>query len=97
LESLSSFYSRFNNDPRVKICIDTCHVFQTGYDPLQYITLWNVLHPNSIKLIHLNDSVKPCGSCIDRHAPIGHGHIGKGKLLSVISWSQKYNIPMVIE
>lgn len=97
IESFSSFYSRFNNDLRFGICIDTCHVFATGYDPFEYIQRWNILHPNSIKLIHFNDSMKTCGACVDRHAPAGKGYIGLEKLTMVASWANQYNIPMVIE
>ena len=96
-DSFSSFYSRFNNDERLQICIDTCHVFASGHDPLNYIQKWNLLYPNSIKLIHYNDSMKPCGSCVDRHAAMGTGYIGYDKLLAVASFANIHKIPMVIE
>jgi deoxyribonuclease-4 len=97
IEAFSSFYLRFNGDPRFGICIDTCHVFASGYDPLDYLLRWHESHHGSIKLVHFNDSMKTCGACVDKHAPIGQGHIGYARLLEVAKWTNEKKIPMVIE
>jgi deoxyribonuclease-4 len=69
------FVTRF--DRRVCICIDTCHVFASGYeDPLIYIQYIHKKDPDRIKLIHFNDSKGECCSCVDRHEMIGDGKIG---------------------
>lgn len=96
-EDFSLFYKRFKNDPRFKVCIDTCHVFATGYDPYEYITKFNDEHPNSIKLIHFNDSLKPCNCHVDRHAAIGTGYIDLKSLIKVSEWCLENKIPMVTE
>lgn len=100
IDQLSNFYNRFSNDDKkiFKICIDTCHVFASDHDPLQYLEDWTNLHGiNSIKLIHLNDSKKPKGSRVDRHAYIGNGFIGLDQMNQIIEWAIKNNVPMVIE
>jgi deoxyribonuclease-4 len=100
IDSLIDFYQRFTADEQkvFKICIDTCHVFATGYDPDVYLQQWiDRVSPQSVHLIHFNDSKEACGSRKDRHAGPGTGHVGSQKLSNVISIAEKYNIPMVIE
>lgn len=100
IEVLSAFYNRFSNDDKkkLKICIDTCHVYACGYDPLQYLQQWEQLHGrDSISVVHYNDSECPCGAMKDRHAPIGKGHIGREKLERVLDWCIERNIPLIIE
>lgn len=97
IEEFSQFYQRFNGDSRVKVCIDTCHVFASGYNPLKYIKRWNELHPSSIQLVHFNDSKEKKGSRKDRHALCGKGYIGINKMSKVADFCNENNIPMVIE
>ena len=99
LEDFSNFYNRFDEKQKqkVKICIDTCHVFASGYDPLDYLEKWNELQPDSIVLVHYNDSKCKCGSKKDRHAPAGEGYIGLEKLNSITEWCDKLDIPMIRE
>ena len=101
IEDMSDFYDRFNDDDRrvFKICIDTCHVFSAGYDPLFFVTKWNRLHPNSIRLVHFNDSQTEKGSKVDRHAYFlnGNGHIGTDKLMEVAKWCCYHDVDMVTE
>lgn len=65
----------------VGCCVDTCHVFTSGYgiedlaDRVAHDIGWEHVH-----LIHLNDSESCCGDCVDRHAAIGHGKIGAAGL-----------------
>ena len=82
------------NDPRLRVCIDTCHVFAAGEDPHTYVTAT----PTALtKLLHFNDSATPCGSCLDRHAFIGEGHIGVATLTKIAEFATGHSIPMVIE
>jgi deoxyribonuclease-4 len=85
------------NDPRLRICIDTCHVFAAGEQPLTYITAMTDKHPALTHLIHFNDSATPCGSCLDRHAAIGEGHIGYDTMKQIAEKATAKEIPMVIE
>ena len=98
-KEFQDFYRRFTDEQRtkLKICIDTCHVFAAGHDPLDFIMGWNLKFPNSLKLVHYNDSVEKCGSKKDRHAFPGTGHIGSTKMMEIQKWCGENNIPMVME
>ena len=86
------------NDERLGLCIDTCHVFAAGYDPVEY---WQRLHAldalKYVKLVHYNDSATKKGSHVDCHAMIGFGHIGLEKLLEFASYACSLGVPMVRE
>ena len=95
-EEFVAFVANFK-DPRIGICVDTCHVFACGHDPLQYIEYITQTHPGLLKLVHYNDSATPCGSCLDRHALFGTGHIGMEKMTQIAQHCHQWNCPMVIE
>lgn len=88
LEFVASF-----DDPRIRVCIDTCHVFACGHDPIEYINAAGGL----THLIHFNDSMEPCGSCKDRHAPIGAGKLGLERMTAIATRGSELNIPMLVE
>jgi len=99
-EQLRDFYSAFSDEERekIRICIDTCHVFAAGHDPLEFIANWEADFPGTIALIHFNDSAEPCGQRKDRHARPGQGYIGLAKLTAVAKWSlQNGLVPLVME
>lgn len=79
------------------ICVDTCHVFACGYDPLEYILEIDRELPGMLRLIHFNDSKEPKGSRVDRHWPYATGHIGKKALDKVVDWGLANGVPLVIE
>ena len=100
IEELSSLYSRFSEDEHrsFKICVDTCHVFSAGYDPLDFLIRWDRLHPNSIGLVHFNDSDRGKGSRVDRHSHyLKGGYIGFERLMEVAQWCLDHEIEMVTE
>ena len=99
IDDFIKFYNLFTPEQKrkVKICIDTCHIFALGYDPSKYLEKWNNQLPNSIVLVHFNDSKCPCGSRKDRHAPIGEGLINIDNLNHIMNWCANLNIPMVRE
>ena len=84
-------------DPRIRICVDTCHVFAAGLEPLKYIQDLIAEAPDALKLVHFNDSKGSLGCCVDRHAFIGEGDIGLVKLTAVAELCTEHKIPMVIE
>ena len=96
---LKKFYSRFTIEQRkkIKICIDTCHVFAAGHDPFAFILSWVEDFPDSLRLVHFNDSKEKCGSRKDRHRSPGFGEIGPETMMRVATWCIKHDIPMVIE
>jgi len=81
-------------DKRLGVCIDTCHVFACGHDPIEYIKMFD---NDLVKLVHFNDSKESCGSCKDRHAFIGTGHIGIKIMSEIASLCKERNLPMIIE
>jgi deoxyribonuclease-4 len=90
-------YNFYNN---ICVCIDTCHIFQAGYD-LNNDKVIKKVHKifykikEKIKLIHLNDSYHEVGKHIDRHQNIGEGFI---KTKNLIKFIKPYkNCPMIFE
>jgi len=110
LEKLAYFYkkiSNHNNDSirnRFGICLDTCHIFASGYDistdngVKNYFDSFNkLIGIEHIKLIHLNDSKKECGSKVDRHSNIGNGFIGQKTLILIKNMFSKLEVPIILE
>lgn len=103
LAEFVDFIIRFSKQyfyPQLGVCLDTCHMFQAGYDfnNEQIIDkVHKILEPikEKIQLIHLNDSYNPVGKHIDRHEQIGKGYIETDKLIKFI-YPYK-NIPMILE
>ena len=96
LEDFIEFYKPYVNT-NLKICVDTCHVFASGYDPAYYIQRWLSVYPGSIKLVHFNDSKERRGSRKDRHHPPGLGYIGFPRLWEVHEICRLEKIPMTQE
>ena len=89
---------------RLAVCLDTCHIFAAGYDfstQEKYDEMMSefgtVIGIDRLKAFHLNDSVKGCGSRVDRHAAIGHGEIGKEPFGFIVNDSRFSNLPMILE
>jgi deoxyribonuclease-4 len=104
VSELGRLYNKFSEKERkrIKICIDTCHVFVTGHDisKLEYIDEFAELVDQhigfgNISCIHLNDSEKCLGSRIDRHADVGRGEIGLDALIKIIKIFKDF--PIVLE
>jgi deoxyribonuclease-4 len=82
---------------KLRVCIDTCHVFATGQSPYDYITSLHTVDPSMIKLVHFNDSAAACGTCVDRHAYIGMGYIGFDEMKKIADYCKKCAIAMLVE
>lgn len=82
-------------DPRLAVCVDTCHVFTNGHDPLDY--LQRAHKTGLLRLVHFNDSASTCGACVDRHAYIGTGHIGIEKMAKIAAFCSVIGVDMVVE
>lgn len=92
-EEFNQYCERFN-DSRFGICIDTCHVFVNSMQPSEYLRR-SISH--LIKLIHFNDSAKPFGSRVDRHAMLGTGCIDIHELNQMAQMCTQLGIPMLRE
>lgn len=85
LRELSSLLESFDGEARLGFCLDTCHLFAAGYDfrtARRYAHLMDrieqLLGSRRIPILHFNDSAKPIGSRVDKHAALGNGEIGSG-------------------
>jgi deoxyribonuclease-4 len=96
----SEFIKKFiPEDPlvssKIGACLDTCHVFAAGHKPSEYIQY--IGDRGLLRLVHYNDSNDICGSCKDRHALVGQGHIGIAEMTAVADYCGANKISMVIE
>lgn len=101
-EELSSIMNLIEDQSRVGVCLDTCHIFDGGYDIVnsynQVIdTFDKIIGIDKIKVIHLNDSKNMLGSHKDRHENIGFGQIGFDTLLKVLTDYRFETIPKILE
>jgi deoxyribonuclease-4 len=98
LKDFTDFFKNLPRDilDRVKICLDTCHIFAAGnaVDPKIFR---NRVMKKHLILIHLNDSLREFGSRVDRHQDFGCGEIPKKKLEDITRAAIKLDLPMVIE
>ncbi len=91
--------------PRVKICLDTQHLFAAGtmpnYSEKEVTSLAKKIEKEigfeHIVSLHLNDSKTECGSLHDRHENIGEGHIGKAGFVALAKNKQFANLPWLLE
>lgn len=103
-EHLATLLEHLDGSPRVGVCLDTCHLLAAGYDIAHehgwrqtLRTFDRLVGLDRLRLVHLNDSVRPCGSRVDRHAHIGQGCIGIEGFRRVLNDRRLARLPMVIE
>ena len=101
-EELASIMDKVQLNDKLGVCLDTCHVFDGGYDIVN--DLEGVLEQfdkliglNKLHAIHINDSKNPLGSHKDRHACIGEGNIGLMALSAVTNHPQLKHLPFYLE
>ena len=91
-----AFVQSFNST-KLRVCVDTCHVFASGQNPFDYIKKMMEADPSLLRLVHFNDSATPCGSCADRHAFIGTGKIGFAAMKEIADFCKSKGVPMLVE
>lgn len=103
-EHLAYIIDRVEDKSRVGYCIDTCHAFAAGYDlstaaacEETFARLDSIVSLGYLRGMHLNDALKPLGSHVDRHAPLGDGHIGLEAFRFIASDARFDGIPIVLE
>lgn len=99
---LAHIISRVSDKTRVGICIDTCHTFTAGYDLKDdYEGVWHefedVVGLAYLRGIHLNDSMKPLGSRVDRHHSIGQGFLGLDFFRRMMQDPRFDTVPLILE
>lgn len=89
-----------NNSESIGFCIDTCHIFASGYDIRKVETLDLIgkeIGFEKIYALHINDSKYPLGSNRDRHENIGYGHIGIDGFRKFFSYGSISRKPLILE
>ena len=101
-EELAAIIDRVRLNDRIGVCLDTCHVYDAGYDIVDRLddvlsVFDSVLGLNRLKAIHLNDSKNPFASHKDRHEVIGGGSIGTPAFARIITHPSLRDLPFCLE
>ena len=101
-EELREILDRVELSDKMGVCLDTCHVWDGGYDIVNHLDevlteFDQVIGLKRLKAIHLNDSQNPLGAHKDRHARIGEGHIGAEALVRVVNHPALRALPFELE
>ncbi|MBE5982158.1 MAG: deoxyribonuclease IV [Paenibacillaceae bacterium] len=101
-EELREILNQVELNECMGVCLDTCHVWDAGYDiagDLEGVLneFDRIIGLSRLKAIHLNDSLNPLGSHKDRHAAIGEGMIGFDALKRVVEHPSLKNLPFYLE
>lgn len=104
IAEMGELFTKFADNPRVQMCIDTAHAYVAGYDIStpekvdEFVkNLVKAIGKNNIGLIHCNDTKKKCGSFLDEHAVIGYGNIGMGTLYHFVHHPLLKHVPVIFE
>ncbi|MBI4185682.1 deoxyribonuclease IV [Candidatus Berkelbacteria bacterium] len=102
-EELGEMITRVNSD-RVKVCFDTCHIFQAGYDLRttkaidETLARFNELVGlDRLVVLHANDAKKELGGHLDRHENIGQGTLGESGFRALLHHSKLRTLPWILE
>ncbi len=101
-EELRAIIDRVKLQDKIGVCLDTCHVWDGGYDIVNHLDdvvehFDKVIGLKRLKAIHLNDSKNPLGSHKDRHEKIGEGQIGLDALVRVTNHPALKHLPFILE
>ena len=101
-EEIRAILDLVDKKDKMGACLDTCHVWDGGYDIVNDLDgvleeFDRIIGLEKLKAVHLNDSMNEMGSHKDRHAKIGEGHIGLEALVRVISHPALQGIPFILE
>ena len=101
-EELKMIYDGVHRKDRLRVCFDTCHVNDAGYDLVNdydgvFRKFDEILGLDQIAVFHVNDSLNPFGAHKDRHANIGAGTIGFDPLYKVVHDERFLDVPKILE
>lgn len=101
-EELAAILDKVRLNEKVAVCLDTCHVWDGGYDIVHDLDgvlaqFDRVIGLNKLKALHVNDSLNPCGARKDRHAQIGEGHIGAEAFARIAQHPVLAGLPKILE
>ena len=101
-EELKAIYDGVDRKERLRVCFDTCHVNDAGYDIVNhydevFAEFDRVIGLEQIAVFHVNDSLNPLGAHKDRHANIGKGTIGYDTLHRLVHDEIFANVPKILK
>ena len=101
-EELAAILERVTLKDKMGVCLDTCHVWDAGYDIVNDLDgvldqFDHVIGLEYLKAIHMNDSMNPLGSHKDRHEKIGKGQIGSEAMRRIINHPKLQGLPIILE
>ena len=103
IEELAVIFEQLNRHPRLGVCLDSCHLYASGYDVTDGPALDAVLDEvdrkiglDRLRALHVNDSKTPLGSNVDRHDNVGEGLLGE-KLGVFLGNPRLQGLPAVLE
>lgn len=101
-EELRSILDMVELSDKVGVCLDTCHIWDGGYDIVHNLDdvlaeFDKVIGLDRLKAVHFNDSMNPCGSHKDRHQKVGEGEIGAEAMKAVILHPVLAGKPFILE
>ncbi len=103
-EELAGILALVEDQSRVGICFDTCHVFAAGYDirdAAEYAATMqafdDIIGLDRLRVFHLNDSRKGLGARVDRHAHIGEGELGTDAFRQLMNDERFADLPGILE
>lgn len=103
-EQLGRLFDRLGHFESLGLCIDTAHLYSTGYDVAKPAGLDDTLAQieralglQRLRLVHINDSLVPLGNGPDRHANAGQGYLGEAGLAVVLQHPRLRHLPFITE
>jgi len=103
-EQLAAILQQVEQPERVRICLDTCHLFAAGYElrtakefKATFAEFDRIIGLEKLRAFHVNDSLKDLGSRVDRHAAIGEGKLGLEPFRWLLNDKRFRHIPMYLE
>lgn len=101
-EEIAAIMDKVEDNSRLTVCFDTCHVHDAGYDIVNDFDgvieqFDRLIGLDKLAVLHLNDSKNPRGAGKDRHAPVGSGWIGFDAMQRIVHHDAVKHVPMILE
>ena len=101
-EELRRIYEGVTHNDKLRVCFDTCHTSDSGYDIINDFDgvideFDRILGKDQIAVFHINDSKNPNGASKDRHENIGFGHLGFDAIKTIVHHKDFLDVPKILE
>ena len=101
-EELRAIIDMVECKDKIGVCLDTCHIWDGGYDIVERLDAVlsefdNIIGLDRLHAIHLNDSMNPCGAHKDRHQKLGEGYLGEEAMRRIVTHPLLEGKPFILE